>query len=188
MIVLNPVDFKNYLYCPRQIYFKYVMQIESEPTEKMILGKIIHNVMGELEKRRGLSKYGVENYRKIFDFKVYSKKLGLSGSVDMILEGDEEVLPVDFKMTEGNYDGYSLQLYAYSLLIKESFNKKSDYGFIVFTSNKRIKRIDFDNDLKNLFFEVYDDIKKIILKEYFPAPFDKNCGDCEYINFCGDRE
>lgn len=87
MIVLNPVDFKNYLYCPRQIYFKYVMQIESEPTEKMILGKIIHNVMGELEKRRGLSKYGVENYRKIFDFKVYSKKLGLSGSVDMILEG-----------------------------------------------------------------------------------------------------
>ncbi|MCX7648862.1 MAG: hypothetical protein N2Z60_09635, partial [Elusimicrobiales bacterium] len=84
-MILNPVDFKNYLYCPRQIYYKYVYKLEVEPTVKMIAGSDIHLIFSRIEKRRSLKKYGIENFKKEFGVKLYSKEEMLSGEVDICL-------------------------------------------------------------------------------------------------------
>ncbi len=189
-MILNPVDFKNYLYCPRQIYYKYVYKLEVEPTVKMLNGSDIHLIFSRIEKRRSLKKYGVEKFKKNFGVKLYSKEEMLSGEVDMILEGEEEFIPVDFKMTQINYiDGYILQLYSYSRIIKSFFNKKSEYGFLVFINTERIKKIIFDDEIENYYLNIKNKIIEMIDYEKFPEAVNyERCSECEYINFCGDVE
>lgn len=189
-MILNPVDFKNYLYCPRQIYYKYVYKLEVDPTVKMIAGSDIHLIFSRIEKRRSLKKYGIENFKKEFGVKLYSKEEMLSGEVDMVLRGEEELIPVDFKMTEISFiEGYILQLYSYSRLIKKVFNKKSDYGFLVFINTEKIKKIIFDEEVESQYLSLKDKILEMINYEKFPEAVNYDrCSECEYVNFCGDTE
>ncbi|MBP7796709.1 MAG: CRISPR-associated protein Cas4 [Elusimicrobiales bacterium] len=188
-MILNPVDFKNYLYCPREIFYKYVNLIETEPTVKMNAGYQLHKRIEELEKKRTLIKYGIGNCDKKFNFKVYSKSEGISGIIDMLLEDEESMYPVDFKMTESIIiDGYKLQLYAYSRALSSIYEKRCDLGFIYFITSNKILKVDFDEDLISNYIRIKSEILNMIKSEKLPDPTNERekCSGCEYINFCGD--
>ncbi|MCX7911248.1 MAG: CRISPR-associated protein Cas4, partial [Endomicrobia bacterium] len=126
-------------------------------------------------------------YSKRFDVKLYSEKLKISGVIDMIIENKNDAIPVDFKTNEPiNYTAYILQLYSYSLLLEDVLGKSSSYGFILFTSTKKLTRIEYDYEIKDLFQKIYLEIVDIIKSERFPEPSFLHCDGCEYLNFCGD--
>lgn len=190
-MILNPIDFKNYIYCPRQVYYKYVYKLELEPTIKMIKGKELHLIFSRIEKRRGIKKYGIdESYKKEFNLKLYSEAEGLSGEIDMVFRNEKEIIPIDFKMTETSLvEGYIIQLYSYSLLLRSKFAMESNYGFIVFVNTERIKRIDFNEEIKRRYYEIRSEILEMVKNERFPEIYSNiNCGECDYINFCRDVE
>lgn len=187
-MILNPSDFKNYIYCPRQVFFKYVVPLSPVETEKMHYGSKMQKIFSLLEKRRKIDKYGFREGKRIFSVKFYSEFEQLSGICDMLIETEKEVIPVEIKLNEPyNSEGYELQLLAYSKGLSDKFKKASNFGYIYYLSKNRLEMIEYDNDLKYRFEQIRKEIEFMVETEKMPeAAENEKCLECEYINFCGD--
>ncbi|MEW6108220.1 MAG: hypothetical protein AB1632_03485 [Nitrospirota bacterium] len=95
MIQLKVSDLKQYIYCPRVVFYNYVMPVEKIPTFKMEHGKIAEDKIVRLENRRKLIKYDLSSGEREFHKNVYSKNLGLSGKVDLLIKTPKTFYPVD---------------------------------------------------------------------------------------------
>jgi len=100
--MLTVSDVKQYPYCPRIVYYTYLLPLRARPiTYKMAEGKLEHERTTELEERRSLRAYGLAEGVRHFDVALSSQRLGMSGRLDMVIETPAEVIPVDFKNSEG---------------------------------------------------------------------------------------
>ena len=66
MIDLKVSDIKQFLYCPRNVYFTYVCPVDKKTTHKMNHGKEEHLELERLEKRRTFRRYRLENGERKF--------------------------------------------------------------------------------------------------------------------------
>lgn len=66
MIPLRVNDLKQYAYCPRVVFYHYVMPVEAPSTYKMEHGKLAEEKIDELERRRGLKRYGLSSGTRRF--------------------------------------------------------------------------------------------------------------------------
>ena len=99
-ITLNASDLRQYVYCARVLYFRYCVPVRPPPTYKMVEGKLQHVQAEELERRRSLRTYGLADGERVFDVRLASERLGISGMLDMVILRRHEVIPVEFKHTE----------------------------------------------------------------------------------------
>ncbi len=98
MLSLRVSDLKQYIYCPRILYYYYVMPVPRRVTRKMEYGRLEHVEIKKLEKRRGLKTYGILEGERLFNYPLNSPRLGLHGVIDMIIATyDGHVYPVEFK-------------------------------------------------------------------------------------------
>ena len=188
---INPSDFKNFFYCPRQIFYKYVIKIAEFETEKMRAGIEYQERISSLEKRRILKGYGINSeFKKYFNLTIKDEIEKVSGIVDMVIETDEEIIPVDFKLNLVKITtGIELQLKAYSKILKNKFNKQSKRGFIYFIVQDLIKEIDLDNkEINELYENTRNEIIQMIKTEKLPDTENEyeKCIECGYKNFCND--
>lgn len=128
--MLTVSDVKQYPYCPRIVYYSYLLPLRARPTTyKMEEGQRVHARTVELEERRSLRAYGLKDGVRHFDVKLESEKLGLRGNLDMVVETPSEVIPVDFKNSSGIGLNHKYQLAAYALLVEEAWNRSVRRGF-----------------------------------------------------------
>lgn len=99
-LTLNASDLRQYVYCPRIIYFRYCVPVRPPPTYKMVEGKLQHERAEDLEHRRTLHAYGLSDGERVFDVRLASQRLGLSGTLDLVILRRHEVIPVEFKHAE----------------------------------------------------------------------------------------
>lgn len=99
-ITLTASDLRQYVYCARLIYYRYCMPVHPPPTYKMDEGKRQHAQVEDLERRRNLRAYGLADGERVFDVRLASERLGISGALDMVIVRRHEVIPVEFKHTE----------------------------------------------------------------------------------------
>jgi len=188
MINLNVTDIKQYIYCPRIIYFTYCQPVKKKNTFKMDYGSEQHDIVDVLEKRRTLKRYGLESGKKLFKQKVFSKKLGISGKLDMLVKTDTEIIPIEMKYTERRPGlNHKYQLAAYMLILEDVYQKGVRGGIIHIISNKDSYYYKNTDILRNKVKELILSIREIIRFERFPevqAGWHK-CRDCEYKNYCG---
>ena len=59
-------DIKQYFYCPRVVYHTYYTPVTRPTTHPMQLGAIEHEVLSVLERRRTLSRYGLDTGSRQF--------------------------------------------------------------------------------------------------------------------------
>jgi len=81
-----------------------------------------------------------------------SKKMGIRGRPDYILEEAGEYIPVEVKtgrVPMGPHFSHILQLAAYFILVEEQYGKRPSHGFIRYGEEKEF-RIDFDDKLENI--------------------------------------
>ena len=157
---LRVSDIKQYQYCPRVVYYQYVLPVDRKVTYKMEKGKVAQEEIEELEARRKLGKYGLKEGKRTFNPWLNSRKLGLSGKLDLLIEANSERYPVDFKFTRGRpYKNHLYQLGGYALIIEDKWEKSVQKG-----------------------------IRMMITEERFPDPpsHRSKCVDCEYQNYCRD--
>lgn len=76
MIPLRVNDLKQYIYCPRIVFYNYILPVAIEETYKMKKGKVEQERIERLESCRKFRKYGLAQ-----------------------LETDSQLIPVDFKNT-----------------------------------------------------------------------------------------
>jgi len=186
---LRVSDIKQYHYCPRVVYYQYVMPVDKAVTYKMEKGKAAQEDLEELEQRRKLRAYGLSEGRRRFNWWVHSKALGLSGKLDMAIETEDAIYPVDFKFTrEHPHRNHVYQLAGYALIIEDTQQRPVRKGFIYLIPEKDAVVFDLTEEIKQECLEALEEIRCMIRTERFPDPPSRRakCVDCEYQNYCRD--
>lgn len=188
-MMFTVTDIKQFIYCPRVIYFTYVMPVDKKITFKMDYGKEQHLRAEELEERRKLRLYGFKEGQRRFRLHLKSDRLNLSGILDMLIISDGQYYPVDFKdSTRAPDSNHRYQLTAYALLVEEEFGKPVRKGFIHLIPIKRVYPILITQNMRDYTKKVITRMNQIIQKEIMP-PANRSrarCIDCEFRNWCGD--
>lgn len=189
MISIKTSDIIEYLYCPRYIYFEYVLGIPQYEDKyyKVKKGREIHESkmvenVDYLRKRIGVVGK---------DIGVYLSVGFLRGEVDEVLElKDGTMAPLDYKFAEWNgilYETYRIQMYCYSYMIEHNYGKKVNRGYLVFVRSKnKLIEVKVSEESKKLIHESLNGIYKIVEKNYYPrgTKYKKKCYVCTYKNIC----
>lgn len=121
---------------------------------------------------------------------VRSERLCLSGTVDLVIEGDAELVVVDFKAgREAPWDNHRVQLVAYALMVEERFQKPCPRGYVLYRQRKHWVEVAIDDPLRQRTMELLQQLWETMEQRLLPDPTDvaARCRNCEFLNFCGDR-
>ncbi len=186
--VLKVSDIKQYLYCPRIIYFTYVLPVEKKTTPKMEVGKEEHLKTARLEGRRRLRTSGLTEGKRFFNTYLFSPRLGLEGVLDMYIAVPRGSFPVDFKNTCRLAVNHKYQLLAYALLLEDWLGRPVRGGFIYLIPLGRAVYVEATPEARLYTKRLLGAIRGLIEREQFPAVPRRagRCADCEYRNYCGD--
>lgn len=186
----------EFSYCPRRFYLKYIENTTCD-NEYTIEGTIEHNKVhnNTIEKR--------ENFVKVTNLNVFSKKYELIGKCDVVeftkskngveipfLTDKYEICPVEYKHGKiRNEIEYNMQLCAQVLCIEEMYNTYIEKADIYYTtSNKRIT-IDINENLRENTILVISKIKNLILNPIIIKPkYLKRCNKCSMVDICSPKK
>ena len=190
MISLRVSDLKQYIYCPRILYFYYVLPVPRRVTRKMEYGKMEHIEIQQLEKRRGLKPYGILEGKRSFQISLSSTRLGIHGVLDMMItSADSNIYPVDFKHSLRQKDLHQkYQLAAYAMLLEEAYQRPVRFGFLYLIPAKKIVPVEITGGMREHVKKVISAIQNVVMGERMPAYVrsKQRCTDCEFRNYCAD--
>ncbi len=200
LIWLRATDLKQWVYCPRIVFYSYCMPLPHEPTAAMQRGRDLHERIEFLERRRKLRAYNLGSGERQFEMSLSSKQHGLSGKLDMLVTTPQGRYPVDFKMTPTYFqdksrenrgevgENHRLQLAAYAVMVEEKFACKVETGFIYLIAHRNAVVVPIDAALRQRLFDSLAEVRAMIAAERFPpaTPVGARCWDCEFKNFCND--
>ena len=193
----NKIDFysipvnliRQWCYCPRVVYYMELTKVTFHRPIWVKQGEQFHKIEKKLWERRNLSRFNLQNGKKHYNLTIKNESLGFHGIVDMAIETDKAIYPVEFKLSANSKKrGDQLQLSAYALLLEKHFGKPSPVGFLI-GGEKTVHTIDISTNHRRDVMKVSNDIKQMLLKGLKPASSATvhQCCACEYINFCNDR-
>ena len=164
------------------------------PTSPLWVEQGIENHVRQamLEKRRGLRRFGLDGYEKMFNVTLKSETLGIHGIVDGILKGESDIHVLEFKPSaESVPPAYWIQATGYGLIAAEHFGLPlQGIHILCGKKGKTVSRI--GNELATAIDaarRVIAEIRECIECGLMPASSasDAKCIQCEFVNFCNDR-
>lgn len=192
-LLLEVTDLKQWVYCPRIVYYRYCLPRVRPLTYSMHAGIRAHEDAIALEERRSLRAYGLTAGERHFDVSVQSQRLGLSGRIDLAIRaghaGDEEAIVVDYKLSEHKAGPhFALQLAAYALLLEEAWSLPVKRAFLYHIPLRRAEPISLTPALRRKVVTAAHAIHASIRTEAMPAPptSRSHCVNCEFRRFCND--
>ena len=174
-------DIRQYYYCKRIIYYRYVLRARVRETYKMRKGREIHE-KAMIKNADGDVKYGVY---------LISEDLGLVAVIDALIVKDGFADIIEFKFGDLDRrmrDSHKAQLAAQAILV-ESLLGLRVRKIIIYNPEKEEKReVRLVNYHREMVREALKDMKRIVIEEDLPEPTEDRgkCIDCEYRVFCGD--
>ncbi len=180
---------RQYFYCPRKIYWRYVRGIGKPRIPQVSRGIRIHKKIWYGRKTIARKNYRIE--RQVY---LHSERLNLSGTIDIVIyamnnDNIEEIIPVEVKTSaipsKKSRKPDVMQLVAYLVLAREKWNK-TERGFLYYSDIDKKFEIHLTEDLSKQLESAIEDIKRIIREEIFPEPTrdKRRCYSCEAKNFC----
>ena len=189
MLSLTPSHIIEYLYCPRFTFFEYVLTIpqHEEHHYKVMKGREIHDQ--KLEQNKNYLRKRIGATDKFLD--QYLTNDLIRGRIDevLVLE-DGTMAPLDYKFAlyeDKIYETYRTQLYCYAWLIEETFDKKVEKGYLVYTrSQHKLVEISITESNKQDVKDAAEKIREIIEENIYPkaTKFKARCVNCTYRNIC----
>lgn len=183
---------RQFVFC-RRIPFYYLargLKPAEQPWVKQ--GCDFHKKTEMLQKRRNLSRFGLNEEFKLFSEKsLYSEDLGIHGICDGYLVTQNEVIPLEFKLQDNMSfgKGAELQLCAYGMILQESLGRNIKKGFVLYGEKGKTFKVDFSQEKINEVITIVSHIKNDRNKGLIPSSTAtaKQCSQCEFSNFCADR-
>lgn len=185
-------DLKQWVYCPRILYYYYCLPDVRPTTYAMQIGIESGRHEVRREERRTLRPYGIDSGEREYNVRVESNYLGLRGEIDMVITttGDPagEVIPVDFKMSRRAGPHFKLQLAAYAVILEEVRHCKVDRAFLYYIPLRRAECVHIDGKLRRTLMATIGDMGKMLNREEIPPPTPhvRKCAACEFRRFCND--
>ena len=188
---LTVTDLKQYIYCPRVLFFQRCLPAVRPVTVKMEEGIRAQEDAEARERRRQLRSYGFTTGERHFDVSLYSAALRLTAEVDLIImrpDGENAVIPVDYKLSILPGEHFKVQLACYGLLVEEEIGLPAPYGFLYLIPEKRAERVLLSAGLKLRARAALAEMRTVIEREVMPAPVSSvaRCVNCEFRRFCND--
>ena len=184
---------RQWVYCPRIVFFNEVLRVVTCAPPLVAQGVDLHRRYSMLERRRGLSRYGLEGFEKLFAKPMKSVRLGIHGIVDGVLVGKESVHVMEFKPERRQVpQGHLLQTMGYGLLAEEHIGLP--LGGIHILHGERGRTVSVVGEqlepLRLMTLAAIEAARKMIEEAIMPSSSagDMKCAQCEYLNFCNDRE
>lgn len=183
-------DLKQWVYCPRILYYHQCLPHVRPVTYKMEAGVEAARTEEGREERRSLRAYGLSEGEREFNVPLASERLGLRGEVDMVITvpGTGEVIPVDYKLSRIAGPHFKLQLAAYALLLEEARGCTVKRGFLYQLPLRRVESVPLDSRLRRKLTEALTKMRAMLETEKMPAPTPqlRKCVACEFRRFCND--
>ncbi|MDI6770835.1 MAG: CRISPR-associated protein Cas4 [Anaerolineales bacterium] len=189
-------DLKQWVYCPRILYYAVCLPNVRPVTYKMQAGVEAGRDEEGKEARRGLRAYGLEEGQRKFNVSLVSDRLGLRGLVDMViwLEDKGEVIPVDYKLSDrigaAQIAGihFKLQLAAYGLMLEEVSGLAARRGFLYSIPRRKAEEVPLDKRMRDRLAATLDAMHRMLRYETMPEPTPQRakCVACEFRRFCND--
>lgn len=185
-------DLKQWVYCPRILYYEVCLPGVRPTTYKMEAGIETARAEESREERRSLRAYGVKEGKREFNFEVKSSTLGLRGLVDMVIwveeKGTEQVIPVDYKLSDIPGEHFKVQLAAYGMMLEEMSGFDARVGYLYSMTQRKAEKIRLDKRLREKTIGALEEMQGMLWREIIPMP-SKNrarCVNCEFRRFCND--
>lgn len=183
--------FRQYCFCPRIVYFQYILGLKVPSPLWVKQGVDYHVREQQLSQSRTLKRYDLNSGKIEFDVKLRSAKWGIHGLADAVIFLPEEALVIEFKLTCNKPTrGQMLQIAAYAVMIEEQYNIGLKSGFISYESKGKVHRIEIKEKLKTSLSNAIKHIELMQNTQIMPdsSASQAQCEQCEYMNFCNDRE
>jgi CRISPR-associated exonuclease Cas4 len=193
--LLEVTDLKQYTCCPRIVYYRYCLPRIRPITYTMEEGIRCHEEEETREERRSLRNYGLTSGERIYRLPLQSRKLGLTGRVDLAIATPSREAPgakaivVEYKLSEQKAGShFTLQLAAYALLIEEAWGLPVDQGFLYSIPLRKAEPVAITQHLRRKVIQTVAQIRQIVESEIMPSPPGslRRCVTCEFRRFCND--
>ncbi len=189
MIPVNLI--RQYLFCPRIVYFNLLSNIKPVFPNHVEAGSRFHIKQDYLFSMRTFNKLKINYNVKLNNEYMEDESLFLNGIVDTAFICDNEVIPVEYKDINNNNIPYShkMQLTAYGMLLSKKYHKPLKRGIVIYSNNMKHKEIIITEKDKTNLLEIIIKIQSMVEKAVFPesSAGEKQCLQCEYLNYCDDR-
>jgi CRISPR-associated exonuclease Cas4 len=185
-------DLKQYVYCPRILYYHACLPRVRPVTFKMEASGEAHAAEEGREQRRSLKAYGLQRGDRHFHVCLVSERLGMRGEVDMVIEtGDSqerEAIPVDYKQSTRAGEHYQLQLTAYAVMLEDAWGLPVKRGFIYYLPLRQAQEVRITGQKRAQLDQTLSVMGAIVLKEEMPPAtrHGARCVACEFRRFCND--
>ena len=187
--VVRGSDLRQWTYCPRVVWWTHVCPVGKVESFKMKQGLLKERRLQRLQKRRTLRAFGLRQGQVENNVSLFSRHLGISGKLDMLIRVGANRFPVEVKFTQGPARlNHRLQLAGYAMLLEAEFGIPISHGFIVRLPDDAVDQIPMDRSLRELTWQTIQAVRQTIKREQMPAAVTQpaRCLDCEYLRFCGD--
>lgn len=188
--MIRVIDLKQWAYCPRILYYHMVLPDIRPLAYKMEAGISAHIKEEGKEKRRSLKSYGLTQGERSFNVHLASADLGLSGELDMFVETETELIPIDFKQSKKAGSHFKLQLAAYGRLLQDTYGlmKPVKRGFLYLIPLRKAVEVKFTPKMHKHLEKQLLEIQQVICTQSTPNPTKicQRCVDCEFRRFCND--
>lgn len=182
-------DVKQWVYCPRVLYYHVCLPDVRPITHKMEFGLEAGRAEEGREERRSLRAYGLAAGEREFNVRLQSERLGLRGEADMVIATPEgEVIPVDYKFSTIDGPHFQMQVAAYALLLEELRACTVRRGFLYLIPERRAEAVPIDKRLRAKTLAALEAMRQMLDSEKMPAPAAnlRKCVACEFRRFCND--
>lgn len=187
--VIRISDLRQWVYCPRVVWWTHVCPVVKLESFKMKQGLIKERRLQRLQRRRTLRAFGLKQGQVECNVPLYSVELGLSGKLDMLIKWGVQRFPIEVKFTQGPARlNHRIQLAGYALLLEALFGVHVTHGYVVRLPDDAVDKIPIDGPLRDLVWKTVQAVRATIRHERMPpaVPQPAHCLDCEYLRFCGD--
>jgi CRISPR-associated protein Cas4 len=184
-IMLSAEDMKQYIYCPRKLYYRHVMQLDFFKSFKMKRGTEIHE--HEIKVRPIERDGSIERY---YNMHIESPRLGLMTVLDAFEFDGIQTYPIEFKMGIKKLDDippdYKSQLVLQAILLEEMFKIIVTKGKFIFLDMKEQIEVPISISDKKAILSKVNEARSMIKNEVMPEPTDVKgrCTDCEMYGRC----
>jgi CRISPR-associated exonuclease Cas4 len=192
---ISVTDIKQYIYCPRIVYFDRVLHAKPIFGSQQGDSKELHEDYVAKELRRKDAIYYSPEFvgaEKIMFTTFCSSQYGLQGNVDCIIKTARgEYIPVDYKNMNSDKGRvcmqHKYQLVGYALLIEDNFNTIVKRAFVDYIPEGLILQFEITPTMKVFVKRVLGHIRRIIKDEELPpirvAKY-KCAGGCGHKQAC----
>lgn len=179
---------KQYVFCPRIVYFSEVLGLRERETDLMREGEEMQQVEDSRDQRRKwLPGRGIETKSARHGKLYVSRELGLVGVVDVIAEKGE-VAVIERKAARRPrrvHRNHVYQLAAYALLVEEATGRPVRRGYVHYLKSNDVVEVTITEEAKRHVLWIVQQIRRIIWEERLPPYVEKPaCKSCGYRWIC----